>query len=78
MPVTITIRNVPEETRDRLKLLAAERGLSLQKFLLGELKRIAYGTTKAEWVRNVENRKKALGTKISVSEILEARDADKR
>ena len=78
MSVTITIRNVPEEMRDRLKQLAAEQGLSLQKFLMRELKRIAYRPSNAEWVRNVERRKKAQGNKIPISAILEAKDADKR
>ena len=78
MPVTITIRNVPEEMRDRLTSLAAEQGLSMQKFLLGELKRIAYRPTNTEWVRDVERRKQAQSIRIPTSVILEAKDADKR
>ncbi len=78
MSVTITIGNVPEEVRDKLKQLAAEQGLSLQKFLLRELQQIASRTSNAEWVRNVERRKRAQGTKIPISAILEAKDADKR
>ena len=78
MSVTITIGNVPEEVRDKLKQRAAEQGLSLQKFLLRELQQIASRTSNAEWVRNVERRKRAQGTKIPISAILEAKDADKR
>lgn len=37
----ITIRNVPEELNDRLKMRARERGQSLQQFLLRELAGVA-------------------------------------
>ena len=38
--VQITIRNVPEEVRDELKIRAARNRQSMQKFLLNELERI--------------------------------------
>ena len=77
MPVTITIRGVPEETRDKLKQLAVNQGLSLQKFLQGELCRIVSHPSSAEWVREVSEWKQRHGVDVPVSAILEAKDADR-
>ena len=41
MPVSITIRNVPDEVRDELAARAARSGRSLQEFLSAEFVRIA-------------------------------------
>ena len=41
MPVTITIRNVPDEVRDELAARAARSSRSLQEFLSAEFVRIA-------------------------------------
>lgn len=41
MPVTLTIRDVPEDVRDTLAREARERGQSLQAFLLSSLNRQA-------------------------------------
>ena len=78
MPVTITIRDVPEEARDRLKQLAAEQGMSLQKFLLREFQKIVSRPSNAEWVRELREWKKEHGVNVPTSEILKAKDADKR
>jgi plasmid stability protein len=44
MSKTIRIRNVPDQLHRRLKIRAAERGISLSDYLLVELRRLA------EWV----------------------------
>jgi plasmid stability protein len=41
MAVTITIRNVPDETRDALAARAAASGRSLQEYLSAELRELA-------------------------------------
>ncbi|WP_395245504.1 hypothetical protein ACGGZK_06745 [Agromyces sp. MMS24-K17] len=41
MPVTITVRAVPDEVRDELAARAARAGQSLQEFLSAELAAIA-------------------------------------
>jgi plasmid stability protein len=41
MPVSITIRNVPDETRNELAARAARSGRSLQEYLRAELERLA-------------------------------------
>ena len=45
MPVTITIRNVPDDVRNRLAARAAGSGRSLQEYLLAELTSAAAGLT---------------------------------
>ena len=47
-PVSITIRNVPDEVRDELAARAARAGRSLQEFLSAELVRIASTPTPAK------------------------------
>ena len=39
MAISITVRNVPNETRDALAKRAARTGRSLQEYLVGELDR---------------------------------------
>jgi len=41
MPVSITVRNVPDEVRDALASRAAASGRSLQEFLATELRELA-------------------------------------
>ena len=77
MAVKITIRDVPEELRDELAARAADRRQSMQAYLLGELERIAYRPSNAEWVRELREWKKRHEVRLIVSEILEARNADR-
>ena len=78
MPVQITIRNVPEEVRDQLAIRAALQRQSMQEFLRSELERIASRPSVEVWLQNVRNRKSAADTRISASDILSARDQDRR
>ena len=41
MPISITIRSVPDEVRDELAARAARSGRSLQEYLVHELTRLA-------------------------------------
>ncbi|PVD04505.1 antitoxin [Streptomyces sp. CS014] len=50
----ITIRDVPEENLNRLKLLAAQAGQSLQSYVLGLIKREAEKPTLAEMSQRAE------------------------
>ena len=78
MAVRGTIRDVPEEVRDRLALRAARQRQSMQGFLRGELERIAARPSVEEWLQRVRERKEAAGTRVPLSAILQARDADRR
>ena len=49
MSVNIQIREVPEEVRDRIVAQAADRGLSMQGYLLGMLSQVAARPTRADW-----------------------------
>lgn len=77
MAVRITIRGVPEEVRNRLARRAARQRQSMQGFLRGELERIAARPFVEEWRQRVRGRKEAAGTRVSLSAILQARDADR-
>lgn len=77
MPVKITIRDVPEEVRDKIAARAASRRQSMQEFLLGELERLVAKPSVGMWLEEVRERKAATGTRVSTSSILRARDADR-
>ena len=49
----IQIRNVPEDVHRRLKVKAAELGLSMSDLLLREATRLAEGPTLQEWFERV-------------------------
>ena len=53
MPVTITIRSIPDDVRDKLALRAKSQGKSLQEYLKGELERLAQTPSVAEWLAKV-------------------------
>jgi plasmid stability protein len=76
--VSITIRNVPEETRDELAARAARSGRSLQEFLRGELITMVSKPDMETVLERARVRAKAAGTKLSVEEILEYRDSGRR
>ena len=76
--VQITIRGVPETVRNELAARAALRRQSMQEFLRQELHRIASRPTVETWLRTVEERKAATGAVIPASEIVRARDADRK
>lgn len=76
--VSITIRNVPEETRDELAARAARSGRSLQEFLRGELITMASKPDMPTVLARIDARKKATGTTLSADKILEYRDADRK
>jgi plasmid stability protein len=78
MPISITIRNVPDETRDELAARAARSGRSLQEFLRGALIQIARWPDPMEWVTQVREQKARTGAHFTREEIAEYRDADRR
>jgi plasmid stability protein len=48
MSKMIQVRNVPDEMHRRLKVRAAQEGMSLSDFLLAELRRVAERPSRAE------------------------------
>lgn len=74
--VAITIRNVPERVRNALAAQAAASGRSLQEYLAAELATLSERRTPAEVI--AATRARLSGNPVSASEILAARDADRR
>ncbi|MEX1038809.1 MAG: hypothetical protein WDZ96_08150 [Acidimicrobiia bacterium] len=78
MPVSITIRDVPDSVRDELASRAARSGRSLQEFLRGEMIDLASKPDLGTLLENVKARKEANGSSLSREEILSHRDSDRR
>ena len=78
MPTSITIRNVPDHTRDELAARAARSGRSLQEYLRAEMMELAAKPDLDTWLSRVSSRKSVTGTSMSEDRILELRDADRR
>lgn len=77
MTVQITIRDVTEKVRDELAARAALQGKSMQEYLRAELERMASRPSLDSWLEQVRKRKRAAQTKLSASQILRNRDADR-
>lgn len=74
MATSITIRNVPDETRDELAERAARGGRSLQEYLRTELIALAAKPDIDALIERVESRKRDFGSSLSAERILEYRD----
>ena len=77
MPVTITIRAVPDDVRDTLAARAAQAGKSLQEYLSGELAALASRPSSIEAVARARLRARAYPV-IGPADILSDLDADRR
>lgn len=75
---SITIRDVPQETRDELAARAARSGRSLQQYLRGELVRLAERADQEALMASVRERKQRTGSRLSAEEILAALDAGRK
>ena len=78
MAIQITIRNVSEKVRDELAGRAALQGKSMQEYLREELERLASRPSVDVWLEQVRKRKRASQTRVSSSQILKNRDAERR
>ncbi|HEX6195988.1 MAG TPA: hypothetical protein VFZ37_08760 [Jiangellaceae bacterium] len=75
---SITIRDVPEETRDELAARAARTGRSLQEYVRRELVELARRPDAETLMSRVRSRKQRTGSRLSSAAIVEHRDADRR
>ena len=75
---SITIRDVPEDTRDELAARAARSGRSLQEYLCAQLVELARRPDAGTLMATVRDRKASTGTTLSPERILIHRDADRR
>ncbi|MGH4016910.1 MAG: FitA-like ribbon-helix-helix domain-containing protein [Pseudonocardiaceae bacterium] len=78
MSISITIRDVPEDVRDELAGRAARAGRPLQEHLRSELIELARRSSVEQFLDRVRERKAATSTRLSIEEIIEHRDADRR
>jgi len=75
---SITIRDVPDETRDELAARAARSGRSLQEYLRGQLIELARRPDAGSLMAVVRERKARTGTTLAPERILAHRDAERR
>jgi len=78
MPTAITIRDVPDETRDELAARAASSGRSLQEYLRSQLIELARRPDAEVLLARVRDRKQRTGSRLSAESILGYRNADRR
>ncbi len=78
MSTQITIRDVPEKVRDELAARAALQGKSMQEYLRSELERMASRPSVDTWLEQVRKRKRASQTRLSATQVLKERNADRR
>jgi antitoxin FitA len=76
--VALTIRNVPDEVRDELAARAARSGRSLQEYLAAALTELATRPSVEDVLARARERVMTTGSRVSVEDILSARDADRR
>lgn len=77
MPVSMTIRDVPDDVRDALAARAARAGQSLQEYVRAQLVALAEKPAQEELWDRVRHRLRATGTRVAADVILQARDSDR-
>jgi len=75
---SITVRNVPARVHRELAGRAAQRGQSLQEYVLSELTRVADRPSASALVARIRARKAVTGTRLDADRIVSHRDADRR
>jgi len=78
MSTSITIRDVPDETRDELAARAASTGRSLQEYLRTRLVDLARQPDAEAWVARVRARVAETGAVLTAEQIIAHRDAGRR
>jgi plasmid stability protein len=72
---SVTVRDLPSETRDELASRAARTGRSLQEYLRSELIDLARRPDPEVLAQRIVERKRRTATKLSASKIIGHRDA---
>lgn len=78
MSVSITIRDVPDETHAELAARAVRCNRSLQAYLSGELIELAKRRDNAALMERVRERVERSGVRLTAEEILQLRDMGRR
>lgn len=75
---SITIRDVPDETRAELAARAARSGRSMQEYVRLKLVELAAAPERVDVLDRIARRTERTRTRVSAEEIVAARDADRR
>lgn len=78
MSKSVTIRNIPDETRDELAARAARGGQSLQEYLRAQLIALAERPDNRTLLEAIRARKRRTDSRLSANRILALRDMDRR
>jgi hypothetical protein len=78
MATSITIRDVPDDTRDELAARAALTGRSLQEYLRSRLIELARQPDAETLLQRIRTRKAATASSLSADRILSHRDEGRR
>jgi antitoxin FitA len=78
MPTSITVRDVPDETRNELAARAARTGRSLQEYLRSELIELARRPDPAALMERVAARVRRMGTSLEPSEVVDMLAPERR
>ena len=76
MAKMIQIRNVPDELHRKLKVRAAQEGMTLSNYLLSEIESVAKKPTMREWLEKVASREPVEVDEPPEVTIRRMRDAD--
>lgn len=76
MTKMIQIRNVPDDLHRRLKVRAAQEGMTLSDYLLSEIEVVAKKPTMKEWLEKVASREPVEVDEPPEATIRRMRDAD--
>lgn len=77
MSKSVTIRNIPDQTRDELASRAARGGQSLQEYLRAQLIALADGPDNRTLLEAIRERKRRTGSRLNADSILTLRDTDR-
>ena len=78
MATSITIPEMPDETRDELAARAAATGRSLQEFLRAQRIELGSRPDPLVWLARLRERKQDKAVRVTAEEILDQRDANRR
>jgi plasmid stability protein len=78
MSTSITIRDVPDETRDELAARASRSGRSLQTYLRAQMIELARKPDIESWLARVREHKEAMDATLSRDAIVVHIEADRR
>jgi hypothetical protein len=78
MPVSMTIRDIPNEVQDALAERASRAGQSLQEYVRGEFIELARRPTMAELMERIRARKAATSSSVTTEQVLHNLDEDRR